>query len=155
MNFQLPIKLHITRIAKHTPGIWSFFMNAAPGERPAFLAGQVAVLELSGYAPTYIAFASAPEEAEFEFLVKRSAVANISSALFEPPHNEPILLQQIVGRGFPVEEYQGHDLVFVAMGTGLAPLRSALRHLFRQREQYGRLIVLYGARTLDDFCFEE
>lgn len=131
-------------------------MRAAEGARPSFQAGQVAVLEMTGHQPTYLAFASAPEEAEFEFLVKRNAAAvNVTSALFEPQIAEPVLLQQIVGRGFPVEEYRGHDLVFVAMGTGLAPLRSALRHLFRQREHYGRLLVLYGARTLDDFCFEE
>lgn len=130
-------------------------MNTGPGGHPPFQAGQVAVLEMAGHQPTYIAFASAPEEAEFEFLVKRSTAPNVSSALFEPQIAEPILLQQIVGRGFPVAEYAGHDLVFVAMGTGLAPLRSALRHLFQQRENYGRLIVLYGARTLDDFCFEE
>ena len=155
MTQPLPLKLNITRIAKHTPGIWSFFMQAAAGERPSFQAGQVAVLAMAGLSPTYIAFASAPEEREFEFLIKRSVVPNVTSALFEPQIAEPILLQQIAGRGFPVEEYADHDLVFVAMGTGLAPLRSALRHLFPQREKYGRLIVLYGARTLDDFCFEE
>jgi NAD(P)H-flavin reductase len=130
-------------------------MHAADSELPAFQAGQVAVLEMAGHQPTYMAFASAPEEAEFEFLIKRSVVPNVASALFEPQIAEPVLLQQIVGRGFPVEEYRGHDLVFVAMGTGLAPLRSALRHLFHQRENYGRLLVLYGARALDDFCFEE
>src|SRR5215831_319023 len=53
-----------------------------------------------------------------------------------------------------LKDYDDHDLVFVAMGTGLAPLRSTLRHLFRSRKNYGRLVVLYGARTTDDFCFE-
>ncbi|MBI1764020.1 MAG: hypothetical protein HYR56_21555 [Acidobacteria bacterium] len=155
MSEHLPVQLKITRIAKHTPGIWSFFMRAADGTLPSFQAGQVAVLEMVDHQPTYIAFASSPEEAEYEFLIKRSAAPNISSALFEPQIAEPVRLQQIIGRGFPVEDYNGHDLVFVAMGTGLAPLRSALRHLFHQRENYDRLIVLYGARTLDDFCFED
>jgi NAD(P)H-flavin reductase len=155
MSNALPLQLKITRIVKHTPGIWSFFMHPAEGPRPDFQAGQVAVLEMADHQPTYIAFASAPEEAEYEFLIKRSTTPNVSSALFEPQIAEPILLQQIIGRGFPIEDYIDHDLVFVAMGTGLAPLRSALRHLFHQRENYGRLIVLYGARTLDDFCFEE
>lgn len=130
-------------------------MHAVGGARPQFQAGQVAVLEMGDAQPTYLAFASAPEEAEFEFLIKRSSGSNISSVLFEPQVAEPIRLQQIIGRGFPVESYQDHDLVFVAMGTGLAPLRSALRHIFLRRADYGRLIVLYGARTLDDFCFED
>jgi NAD(P)H-flavin reductase len=41
------------------------------------------------------------------------------------------------------------------MGTGMAPLRSTLRHVFHSRQDYGRLIVLYGARTVDDFCYED
>src|SRR5262249_20291492 len=59
----------------------------------------------------------------------------------------------VIGHGFIVEDHKGSDLVFVAMGTGLAPLRSVLRHIFHSRDEYGRLIVLYGARTVDDFCF--
>jgi NAD(P)H-flavin reductase len=154
MDETLPIQLNITRRQEHTPNICSFFMTTA-GRRPSFIAGQVAVLEMDDYKPTYIAFASAPDEHEFEFLMKRSSVPNVTSALFDPHIATPLRLKEIVGRGFPVEDYKGHDLVFVAMGTGLAPLRSALRHLFAMRNEYGRLIVLYGARTLDDFCFED
>ncbi len=122
--------------------------------RPSFIAGQVAVLEMDNYGDSYYAFASAPEENEFEFLIKRRASANVTAALFDPHIAKRIVLKDIVGSGFPVESHLGHDLVFVAMGTGLAPLRSALRHIFQQRESYGRLFVLYGARTVEDFCFE-
>jgi sulfhydrogenase subunit gamma (sulfur reductase) len=43
--------------------------------------------------------------------------------------------------------------VFVAMGTGVAPLRSALRHVLKRPQNFGQLVVLYGARTPDHFCF--
>ena len=129
------------------------------GARPDFTAGQVAVLEMDAYKPTYIAFASAPHEHEFEFLIKRSvsnnARGNVTGALFDPHIAKQVTLQEIVGRGFPVDDYVGCDLVFVAMGTGLAPLRSALRHVLQNRADYGRLIVLYGARSLEDFCYQE
>ena len=127
--------------------------------KPKFTAGQVSILELEGYAPAYLAFASAPEESEFEFLVKRREMAdgkaNVTMALFDSEVSQEVSLTKIVGHGFPVEKLRGRDLVFVAMGTGLAPLRSALRHIFHSREEYGKLIVLYGARTIDDFCFED
>jgi NAD(P)H-flavin reductase len=148
-----PINLSITRIDKHTPYVWSFFMVPQNVARPKFTAGQVAILEMSGYRPTYIAFASAPEDTEFEFLIKRSQSSNVTGALFDPHIAKPVILKDIVGRGFPVEEYKDHDLVFVAMGTGLAPLRSALRHVLHSRNEYGRLIVLYGVRTTDDFVY--
>ncbi len=123
--------------------------------RPNFIAGQVAVLEMDNYGDSYYAFASAPEESEFEFLVKRRVSPNVTAALFDPHIAKHVVLKDIVGTGFPVEDHKGHDLVFVAMGTGLAPLRSALHHIFPNRSDYGRLFVLYGARTIEDFCFED
>ncbi len=150
-----PITLTITHINKHTPSVWSFFMVPQNGPRPEFKAGQVAVLEMGSSGDSYVAIASAPEEDEYEFLIKRSDSSSIRGAIFDPDITEQIVLKKIVGRGFPVEDYKEHDLVFVAMGTGLAPLRSALRQVLRSREEYGRLVVLYGARNLEDFCFEE
>jgi NAD(P)H-flavin reductase len=153
-SHMFPIDLSITRIGKHTRAIWSFFMVPRSGARPEFKAGQVAVLRMGDCNDTYIAFASAPEDDEFEFLIKHvPEPAGLSGALFDPRSENQVVLKNIVGRGFPVENHKGHDLVFVAMGGGLAPLRSTLRHLSRSREDYGRLVVLYGARTVDDFCF--
>ena len=43
----------------------------------------------------------------------------------------------------------------VAMGTGVAPLRSVLRHVLQRKQDFGRLVVLYGARTPDDFCYRD
>jgi NAD(P)H-flavin reductase len=150
-----PIKLRIKRIDKHTPQVWSFFMTPVEGPRPDFIPGQVAVLEMEGHQGSYIAFASAPEDEEYEFLIKRSSSMNVTGGLFDPHIAKQISLREIVGTGFPVDDYRGHDLVMVAMGTGLAPLRSVLRHIFQARADYGRVVVLYGARTMDDFCFEE
>ena len=124
-------------------------------EKDNFLPGQVAVLEMAGRDPSYIAFASAPEDKEYEFLVKNSDYQlSIAHALFQSGTATEITLNQILGNGFAVEKYRDHDLVFVAMGTGLAPLRSTLRHIFHRRTEYGRLIVLHGERTKDAFYFE-
>jgi NAD(P)H-flavin reductase len=88
-----------------------------------------------------------------EFLVKRGGGA--AAALFEMKEGDRVELLQIVGRGFPLSEHKGKDLVFVAMGTGVAPLRSALRHVLKHKQDYGQLVVLYGARTPFDFCYQD
>ncbi len=125
-------------------------------DKMPFLPGQVAVLEMEGRNPSYVAFASAPEDKEYEFLIKNSEYeASIAHALFQSGIAAEATLNQIVGKGFAVENYQTHDLVFVAMGTGLAPLRSTLRHIFQRRNEYGRLVVLHGERTKDAFYFAE
>jgi anaerobic sulfite reductase subunit B len=151
-----PVALSITRINKHTPAVWSFFMIPQRGPRPEFKAGQVAILEMNDSGNAYIAFASAPDENEFEFLIKHNpASAKVANSLFESRPDNQVVLKNIVGRSFSIEDHRGNDLIFVAMGTGVAPLRSTLRHLLRSRNEYGRLVALYGARTAEDFCFAE
>ena len=118
-----------------------------------FVPGQVAVLSVPGEAPAYFAFASAPEDPELEVLVKQKMGA--SNLIFDMNPGERIELLEVAGHGFALDEQQGKDLVFVAMGTGVAPLRSALRHVLSRQKEFGQLVVLYGARTPDDFCFRD
>jgi NAD(P)H-flavin reductase len=119
----------------------------------SFVPGQVAVLEVEGEAPAYFAFASAPEDPELEVLVKQKVGA--SNVIFDMKVGERVQLLEVAGHGFALSDHKGKDLVFVAMGTGVAPLRSALRHVLKRKEDFGQLVVLYGARTPDDFCYRD
>jgi NAD(P)H-flavin reductase len=111
---------------------------------------------MEGRKPSYIAFASAPEDEEYEFLVKQSDwQESIANGLFAAGTAAEVTLSNIVGSGFPIENFVGRDLVFVAMGTGIAPLRSTLRHAFRRRADFGQLIVLHGVRTHRDLYYED
>jgi sulfhydrogenase subunit gamma (sulfur reductase) len=116
----------------------------------SFVPGQVAILRAGGE-QAYFALASAPEDEELEFLVKQGSGAG--GRIYEMEEGGRLELAEIVGRGFALDEHKGQDLVFVAMGTGVAPLRSALRHVIRHAPEFGQLVVLYGARTPDDFCY--
>src|SRR6266550_6561926 len=116
-----------------------------------FVPGQVAVLSVADEAPAYFAFAGAPEDRELEVLVKRKI--GVSNLLFEMQRGEKVELLEVAGHGFDLDAQKGNDLVFVAMGTGVAPLRSALRYVLRRKNDFGELVVLYGARTPDDFCY--
>ncbi|HEU4770314.1 MAG TPA: hypothetical protein VFS77_23310 [Pyrinomonadaceae bacterium] len=118
-----------------------------------FIPGQVALLGVPGEAPAYFAFASAPDDPELEVLVKQKAGA--SKILYDMHQGDEIKLHGITGRGFSLDQQKQRDLVFVAMGTGVAPLRSALRHVLKRKDEYGQLVVLYGARTPDDFCYRD
>ncbi len=121
--------------------------------KPDFVAGQVAVLGMDGYKSSYLAFASAPEDEECEFLVKRSdQETTLAHGLFNH-YESPVALENIIGNGFPIEQHRGSDILFLAMGTGIAPLRSTLRHLFYTRSDYGKLTVLHGIRQTSDQIF--
>jgi NAD(P)H-flavin reductase len=118
-----------------------------------FKPGQVAVLRVEGEEPAYFAFAGAPDDRDLEVLVKQKAGA--SAVIYNLCVGSQIELVRIAGHGFNLETMKGRDLVFVAMGTGVAPLRSALRHVLRRKGEFGQLVVLYGARTPDDFCYRD
>ena len=150
------LPLIITGVRDQARAIRSFDLmpeNASGAHGVAFTPGQVAVLSVPGEAPAYFAFASAPEDAELEVLVKQKVGA--SNVIFDMKAGERIELLEVAGHGFALDEQKGKDLVFVAMGTGVAPLRSALRHVLKRKSEFGQLVVLYGARTPDDFCFRD
>ena len=118
-----------------------------------FTPGQVAILRVAGEDPAYFAFASAPDDSELEVLVKHKVGA--SCIIYDMNVGDEIELHGIAGHGFRLDEMKKRDLVFVAMGTGVAPLRSALRHVLNRKSEFGQLVVLYGARTPDDFCYRD
>jgi sulfhydrogenase subunit gamma (sulfur reductase) len=118
-----------------------------------FTPGQVAILRVRDHEPAYFAFASAPEDRDLEVLVKQKAGA--SNVIYDMCVGDEIELVGIAGHGFRLDDMKGRDLVFVAMGTGVAPLRSALRHVLKRKGEFGELVVLYGARTPDDFSYRD
>ena len=64
---------------------------------------------------------------------------------------QQITLRGPYGNGFPVDtEFRGKDLVFIAGGIGLAPLRSVIRYVRANRDQYGQVDIVYGARSKED-----
>src|SRR5689334_6301928 len=144
-------QLVITGIREQARNTRSFDLRCDEGVN--FTPGQVAILRVAGEEPAYFAFAGAPNDRDLEVLVKQKVGA--SSVIYEMCVGDQIELVGIVGRGFKIDEMKGRDLVFVAMGTGVAPLRSALRHVLKRKEEFGQLVVLYGARTPDDFCYRD
>lgn len=156
MSEHKPRPLIITRVRPQGPNIRSFALRSSEAEVTHgvdFIPGQVAVLRVNQEEPAYFAFASAPEDRELEILVKRTAGASV--AIFDMKEGEQLDLLSVTGHGFDLPREKGRDLVFVAMGTGVAPLRSALRYVLRRQEDFGQLVVLYGARTPDDFCYRD
>ena len=148
--------LVITRVRDQARSTRSFDLRPRyPRESSAltFVPGQVAILRVEEEEPAYFAFASAPDDADLEVLVKQKVGA--SSVIYDMKTGDQIELVGIAGHGFKLDEMKGRDLVFVAMGTGVAPLRSALRHVLKRKADFGQLVVLYGARTPDDFCYRD
>ena len=149
------LKLVISRVREQARLTRSFDLRPTTASgitrHPDFIPGQVGILSVPGEEPAYFAFASAPDDPELEVLVKQKIGA--SKVLYDMLEGDEITLLGICGRGFDLMHHKHRDLVFVAMGTGVAPLRSALRHVLKYRADFGQLVVLYGARTPNDFAY--
>jgi NAD(P)H-flavin reductase len=149
-----PQTLVITRVRNQARITRSFDLRSQDlRDSIRFVPGQVALLRVKAEDPCYFAFASAPDDPDLEVLVKQKAGA--SSVIYDMSVGDEIELVGIAGHGFPLDEMKERDLIFVAMGTGVAPLRSALRHVLKRKDEFGQLVVLYGARTSDDFCYRD
>src|SRR5713226_8421063 len=156
MEPTLARSLIITRVREQGRDVRSFDLipeDATGAHGVKFIPGQIAVLRVGDEEPAYFAFAGAPEDRELEILVKRTI--GVSVVLFDMKEGERVTLLDVAGRGFDLDRRQGCDLVFVGMGTGVAPLRSALLHVLNRKQDFGRLVVLYGARTPDAFCYRD
>jgi NAD(P)H-flavin reductase len=81
------------------------------------------------------------------------AVGPVSRALVQLKAGALVGLRGPYGVGWPIEAAAGRDVVVIAGGLGLAPLRPAIYRLLAERGRYGRLILLYGTRSPDDILF--
>jgi NAD(P)H-flavin reductase len=81
------------------------------------------------------------------------SVGPVSAALCAARRGDVLGVRGPYGTAWPVEEARGKDVVFVAGGLGLAPLRPAIRAVLAERESYGRVSILVGARTPRDLLY--
>lgn len=102
----------------------------------------------------YFALAAAPQvhSGQLELLVRRSSL--LATAL---QHSElQLQTSGIQGQGFALAAAAGHNLLLVATGSGIAPLRATLQQLFgsrHERERFGHIALLYGERSMEDFAY--
>jgi NAD(P)H-flavin reductase len=117
-----------------------------------FAPGQFNMLYLPGYGESAISISSDPARRNLLSHTVRVA-GNVTGALARKKEGDQIALRGPFGSSWPVEACRGMDVVLACGGIGLAPLRPAIYHFLNHREDYGRLVLLYGARTSQDLLY--
>lgn len=97
-----------------------------------------------------LAFASSPGADPLLFLIKTPEPDGLLSQ-----KGQALTVGDPEGRGFNLEAAQGNDLLVVVTGSALAPIRSVLQLVTKDRASYGNVSVLYGVRDLETVCFED
>jgi sulfhydrogenase subunit gamma (sulfur reductase) len=117
--------------------------------------GQFVELSLLGIGEAPISVCSAPGRSRDSFELCVRAVGKLTEAVHRLPVGGLVGIRGPFGRSFPIERFHGKDVLIVAGGLGLAPLRSLIEEVIDQRGMFGRVIVMFGARTPDDILFAD
>jgi NAD(P)H-flavin reductase len=119
-----------------------------------YKSGQSAMLSVFGKGECMICIASSPTKGGYlEFSVMRQG--KVTSALHELNIGNVIGIRGPFGNHFPIEEWNGKNLIFIGGGIGQAPLRSAYLNILDNRKEYGSITIIYGARTSKDLSYKE
>jgi NAD(P)H-flavin reductase len=126
----------------------------ATGARPACEPGQFNMLYVFGVGEVAISLSGDCRD-ETKFIHTVRDVGAVSGAITRLEPGVMLGLRGPFGTSWPVAAAEGADVVVVAGGLGLAPLRPAIYHLLANRQRFGRVAVLFGTRTPEDILFRE
>ena len=156
-NPYLPQMARIVRVYKMVKDNHLFTMRFTDSELAQTFQckpGQFAMVSVPGAGEAPISISSSPSRrGVLEFCVRR--VGRVTDALYRLRTNDLVGIRGPYGNGFPVERIFGQDLLLVAGGLGMAPLRSLLWYALDNREKFNKVILMYGAKTPADMLFRE
>jgi len=153
----LPQSAIINKVIEENSQIKTFevvFANRNAHKNFSYLPGQFMMVSVphSGEAP--ISFSSSPTRPDSVCLSVRRA-GKLTSAMHELKEGDHLGLRGPYGNWFDMDSLKGRDLLFVAGGIGLAPLRSVINYCLDNRDDYGRITILYGSRLPSDIAFRD
>jgi NAD(P)H-flavin reductase len=144
-----PAPYRVRRVSRDTHDTMTIELDA---NGRGFAPGQFNMLYMFGVGEVPISISGDPG-APAALVHTVRAVGTVTRALCAAPRGGVVGVRGPFGTGWPLDEAVGKDIVVMAGGIGLAPLRPAIYHLLTHRDRYGRVVVLYGARTPGDLLY--
>ena len=141
----------VTEIRRDTPDIKTFRVEKPEGGKCfEHMPGQCAMLSIPGVGEAMFSITSSPTVKDYqEFSIKKCGCLTEWLHAMEP--GQQIMIRGPFGKHFPVEDaLKGKDLLFIAGGVGLAPLHSVINYVLDNRDDYGKVDIVYGSRSKDD-----
>lgn len=147
----VPRIAHVRRRRHDAPDAWTLELEMADGAPFQYAPGQFNMLTAFGVGEAAISVSGDPAAGSLIHTIRD--VGPVSRALARLGPGDPIGVRGPFGVGWPMAQAEGRDVVVVAGGLGLAPLRPALYRLLGDRARYGRVALLFGARRPEDILF--
>ncbi len=149
----LPEQFVVRKVVRETYDTFTLeLIGAAKGSQCAFRPGQFNMVYVFGVGEVPISISGDPEDTSTLIHTTR-AVGTVTRAMKKLCVGDTVGIRGPFGTCWPVDEARGKDVIIVAGGIGLPPLRPSIYHILNHREEYGRVFLLYGARTPQDIMF--
>ncbi len=156
-NPYLPLKAEILDIVQETKSdldIKTYKLKFADNYKMDFMPGQFIEFSIPGIGEAPFGFASNPLEKDFiELSIKRTGV--LTDAIHALKVGDTVWIRGPFGNTFPIEKIEGNDILYIAGGLGLAPLRPLITYVFDKsnRDKFGKIQMLVAARSSADFIY--
>ena len=150
-----PLMARLVDVQQITATEKLFHIELPEGEQLGHDPGQFVMLSVLGVGEAPISVTSAPSRSNggFELCVRR--VGDVTGALHAMQPGDRVGIRGPFGNGFPINEMRGKDVLFAPGGLGLAPLRSLIHQVLDERDDFGRVIILYGARSRSELLYQD
>lgn len=155
-NIYIPYLMRIEKITKEAPGVKTFrlkFENEQDAEEFSFKAGQFGEYSIVGVGESTFCIASSPTRKGYIECTFRQ-VGKVTSALASAEEGDVIGFRGPYGNTFPMDEWKGKNLVFIAGGIALPPMRCVIWNALDLRENFKDITIVYGARTVADLVYK-
>lgn len=149
----IPKLFEVTEKRQDNPQTFTLDASAVDGSPFEFRPGQFNMLYIFGKGEIPISISGKPEQGE-RLIHTVQEVGAVSKAFCQLEPGATFGVRGPFGRGWPLAEARGKDLLLMAGGLGLAPLRPVLYHVLAHRQDFRRVVLLYGARDVQRLLFE-
>jgi sulfhydrogenase subunit gamma (sulfur reductase) len=119
-----------------------------------YIPGQCVMVSLLGKGECFFAISSSPTKRD-SIEVSVMKLGKVTSALHQYQQGDTVGVRGPYGNHFDVEGWRGKNLVFIGGGIGQAPLRSLINYVVDNRKDYGKLDIIYGARSSKDLSYKQ
>jgi sulfhydrogenase subunit gamma (sulfur reductase) len=154
-NIYQPDLMEVIQVRKQTADVKSVriaFRDEARAREFSFRVGQFGIFSAFGAGESTFNICSSSDWKDFiEFCFRKTG--RVTEALWNIEEGDTIGFRGPYGNGYPIEKWKGKNLIFIGGGIAMPPIRCAIWYALENRDQFGDVTIVYGARTVGDMVF--
>lgn len=154
-NIYQPDLMEVIQVRQQTADVKSVrvrFRDEGRAREFSFRVGQFGIFSAFGAGESTFNLCSSSNWRDFvEFCFRRTG--KVTESLWQIDDGDTIGFRGPYGNSYPMEKWEGRDLIFIAGGIAMPPIRCAIWYALENRDRYGDITVVYGARTVGDLVF--